>query len=146
VPEGLLDSTKRAQLAGGTGVSRMTMQPQTSIMGSHKHNMEQSHRGIKQRDDPMRRFRPYAAARFCTAHDELRDYFRYRRHLNEMVSLADQRRLFMDGAVVRDVRGARGRTRGRIGEIRRATPCANTCNGPIAFRVLKHPLLNAAPK
>jgi len=37
-----------------------------------------------------------AAARFCTAHDELRDHFRYRQHLNEMVSLAAQRRLFRE--------------------------------------------------
>jgi len=37
-----------------------------------------------------------AAARFCIAHDELRDHLRSRRHLNETVSLADQRRLFMD--------------------------------------------------
>ncbi len=37
-----------------------------------------------------------AASRFCTAHDELRDHFRSRQHLNETVSLADQRRLFQD--------------------------------------------------
>jgi len=37
-----------------------------------------------------------AAARFCTAHDELRDHLRSRQHLNEPVSLADQRRLFQD--------------------------------------------------
>ncbi len=37
-----------------------------------------------------------AAARFCSAHDELRDQLRYRQRLNETVSLADQRRLFQD--------------------------------------------------
>jgi len=37
-----------------------------------------------------------AASRFCTAHDELCDYFRYRQHLNETVSLADQRRLVVE--------------------------------------------------
>jgi len=37
-----------------------------------------------------------SAARFCTAHDELRDHFRYRQQMNETVSLADQRQLFQD--------------------------------------------------
>jgi putative transposase len=37
-----------------------------------------------------------AAARFCTAHDELRDYFRFRKTTGEIVSLAEQRRLFRD--------------------------------------------------
>ena len=59
--------------------------------------MEQDHRGVKQRYDPMRGFGSVeAAARFCTAHDELRDHFRYRQHLNETVSLAEQRRLFQE--------------------------------------------------
>jgi len=45
----------------------------------------------------MRGFGSFAsAARFCTAHDELRDHFHYRQHLNETVSLADQRRLFVE--------------------------------------------------
>jgi len=45
----------------------------------------------------MRGFGSFAAAaRFCTAHDELRDHFRYRQGMNETVSLADQRRLFRD--------------------------------------------------
>ena len=59
--------------------------------------MEQDHRGVKQRYYPLRGFGSFeAAARFCTAHDELRDHFRYRQHLNETVSLADQRRLFQE--------------------------------------------------
>lgn len=59
--------------------------------------MEQDHRGIKQRYYPMRGFGSFdAAARFCTAHDELRDHFRFRRHLNEIVSLSEQRRLFLE--------------------------------------------------
>jgi len=59
--------------------------------------MEQDHRGIKQRYYPMRGFGSFASAdRFCTAHDELRDHLRYRQHLNETVSLADQRRLFVE--------------------------------------------------
>ena len=59
--------------------------------------LEQDHRGIKQRYYPMRGFGSFeAAARFCLAHDELRDYFRFRRHLTETVSLANQWRLFHD--------------------------------------------------
>ena len=59
--------------------------------------MEQDHRGIKQRYYPMRRFGSFlAAARFCSAHDELRDHFRYRQHMNEMMSLAEQRHLFQE--------------------------------------------------
>jgi len=59
--------------------------------------MEQDHRGIKQRYYPMRGFGSVvSAARFCSAHDELRDHLRYRHHMNEAVSLADQRRLFQE--------------------------------------------------
>ena len=59
--------------------------------------LEQDHRGIKQRYYPMRGFGSFeAAARFCTAHDELRDYFRSRRRMGEGVSLADQRQMFRD--------------------------------------------------
>jgi len=59
--------------------------------------MEQDHRGIKQRYYPLRGFGAFdAAARFCPAHDELRDHLRSRRHMNETVSLAEQRRLFQD--------------------------------------------------
>jgi putative transposase len=59
--------------------------------------LEQDHRGVKQRYYPMRGFGSFGgAARFCTAHDELRDHFRYRQHLNETVSLAEQRRLFQE--------------------------------------------------
>ncbi len=36
------------------------------------------------------------AARFCSVYDELRDHFRSRPHLNETVSLADQRHLFQE--------------------------------------------------
>ncbi len=57
--------------------------------------MEQDHRGIKQRYYPMRGFGSFTSAtHFCSAHDEMRDHFRFRQHLNETVSLADQRRLF----------------------------------------------------
>ena len=59
--------------------------------------MEQDHRSIKHRYYPMRDFGSFdAAARFYTAHDELRAHFRDRKHLNEHVPLAEQRRLFQD--------------------------------------------------
>jgi len=42
-----------------------------------------------------------SAARFCTAHDELRAHLRPRTRFNDVVSLAEQRRLFQErwGAV-----------------------------------------------
>jgi len=59
--------------------------------------MEQDHRGVKQRYYPLRGFGSFAsAARFCSAHDELRDHLHSRHHLNETVPLADQRRLFQE--------------------------------------------------
>jgi len=78
---------------------RETLGPEVRHRTSRYMNnrMEQDHRGIKQRYYPMRGFGSVdAAARFCTAHDELRDHLRYRQHLNEVVSLADQRRLFQE--------------------------------------------------
>jgi transposase-like protein len=67
----------------------------------HRHNrylnnrLEQDHRGIKQRYYPMRGFDTFAsAARFCTAHGELRDYLRHRTTMGETVPLGQQRRLF----------------------------------------------------
>jgi transposase-like protein len=57
--------------------------------------LEQDHRGIKQRYDPMCGFGSFgSAARFCTAHDELRDHFRLRATMGEVVSLAKGRRRY----------------------------------------------------
>jgi transposase-like protein len=54
--------------------------------------IEQDHSGIKGRYRPMRGFGNFdAAARFCLAHDEVRDYFRHRTRLNEVVPLRVQR-------------------------------------------------------
>ena len=70
--------------------------------------IEQDHRGIKQRYYPMRGFGSFdAAARFCTAYDELRDHLRPRTRCNDAVSLADQRRLF-GGPLGRGARAAAG--------------------------------------
>ncbi len=62
---------------------------------SLNNRIEQDHRGIKQRYYPMRGFGSFdSAARFCPAHDELRDHFRPRTHFNDAISLSEQRRLF----------------------------------------------------
>jgi putative transposase len=78
---------------------RETLGAEVKHRTSHYMNnrLEQDHRGIKQRYYPMRGFGSFdAAARFCTAHDELRDHFRSRQHLNETVPLSEQRRLFLE--------------------------------------------------
>jgi hypothetical protein len=63
-----------------------------SITDSNK-----DHHRTKQRCYPMHRFGCFAATtRFCCAHDEPRDYFRYRRTMRERVPLVDQRRMFRD--------------------------------------------------
>jgi len=54
---------------------------------------EESHRGLKQRSYPMLGFESFeSASRFCSAFDELLDYFR----VKPVVSLADQRQIFID--------------------------------------------------
>src|SRR4051812_34747286 len=59
--------------------------------------VEQDHRGIKQRYYPMRGFCSFeSAARFCSAYDEQRDYFRYRSSPKQKVSLSEQRRMFRE--------------------------------------------------
>ncbi len=74
-------------------------------------------------------------ARFCSAHDERSDHLRSRRHLNETVSLADQRRLFQDrwSAVCAVLQA------GGVGESTRAIPRAHARLSPIAFRLQTHP-------
>jgi transposase-like protein len=57
--------------------------------------MEQDHRGSEGRYHPMRGCGSFGgAARFCVAHDEVRDYFRHRTRLNEVVPLRSQREQF----------------------------------------------------
>ena len=54
------------------------------------------HRAVKQRYYPMLGFGSFeSASRFCSAFDELRQYFRVRRRGEVHVSLAEQRRLFL---------------------------------------------------
>ncbi|HVA88879.1 MAG TPA: IS6 family transposase [Chloroflexota bacterium] len=62
---------------------------------SRNTRIEQDHRGIKGRYHPMRGFGSFdSAARFCSAHDELRDYFRHRTRRDEVGPLGVQREQF----------------------------------------------------
>lgn len=57
--------------------------------------IEQDHRALKQRYYPMRGFGAFAsAARFCTAFEELRQYFRSRSTRLDSLSLLERRRQF----------------------------------------------------
>src|SRR5690349_17301791 len=57
--------------------------------------LEQDHRAVKQRYYPMRGFGAFtSAARFCTAFDEVRQYFRTRSSSQKPLPLAEQRRQF----------------------------------------------------
>ncbi len=57
--------------------------------------IEQDHRGIKQRYEPLLGFGAFPSAqRFCSAF-EVRPYFRPRRRRKQFVSLARQRQLFV---------------------------------------------------
>jgi len=78
---------------------RETLSPDVHHRTSRSMNnrIEQDHRGSTQRSYPMRGFGSFdAAARFCPAHDELRDHLRPRTHFNDAVSLSAQRRLFQE--------------------------------------------------
>jgi putative transposase len=58
-------------------------------------NLEQEHRGIKQRTQPMGGFKSVESAkRFCRVHDEVRNCLRPRSRRNESVSLAQRRLLY----------------------------------------------------
>ncbi|HVH89516.1 MAG TPA: IS6 family transposase [Terriglobales bacterium] len=58
-------------------------------------HLEQDHRGIKQRYYPMCGFGSFvAAACFCRAFDEVRQFFRVRTTVKQKVSLAQQREAF----------------------------------------------------
>jgi len=75
-------------------VGRRAKHPTTQYPNNYT---EQSHRGLKQRYYPMLGFGNFeSASRFCSAFDELRDYFRVKRRGQPPVSLADQRRTFID--------------------------------------------------
>jgi putative transposase len=57
--------------------------------------LEQDHRGIKQRSSPLRGFGSFtSASRFCRAFDEVRQFFRIRTTMKQPVPLQQQRELF----------------------------------------------------
>ncbi len=76
----------------------------------YKNNrIEQDHRSVKQRYYPMRGFGNFiAAARFCAAHEEQRQYFRAPARSGERVSLAERRRRFHErwAAVITELAAA----------------------------------------
>ena len=59
----------------------------------YKNNViEQNHRGIKGRYRPMRGFKNFdAAQRFCRAFDEVRNFLRPTRYINQTISLVRRR-------------------------------------------------------
>ena len=74
-------------------IGRKALHRTTQYLNSYT---EQSHRAVKQRYYPMLGFGNFeSASRFCSAFDELRQYFRVRRRGDAHVSLAEQRRLFV---------------------------------------------------
>jgi len=64
----------------------------------YKNNwIEQDHRGVKQRYYPMRGFGSFvAAARFCAGFEEQRQYSQQMVRSDEVISLADRRRVFRE--------------------------------------------------
>jgi transposase-like protein len=58
--------------------------------------IEQDHRGVKQRYYPTLGFGAFESAkRFCQAFDEMRNFFRPRTKMTELVSLLEQREQFL---------------------------------------------------
>src|SRR5688500_16116765 len=68
-------------------------------------HLEQDHRGVKGRYRPMRGFQTHtSAARFCRAHDEVRDFFRPATRRKEHVPAARRRAIYVQRvAALRDM-------------------------------------------
>ena len=67
------------------------------VRGCLGNPIEQSHRGIKQRYYPMLGFGAIESAkRFCQAFDEVKQFFRPRARMTELVSLSKQREQFVE--------------------------------------------------
>jgi putative transposase len=78
---------------------RETLGPEVERRASRCRNnrIEQDHRGIKQRHYPHPRFGSFvAAARFCPAVEEQRQYFRVVAKSGKRISLAERRRRFRE--------------------------------------------------
>ena len=72
--------------------------------------IEQDPRGITERYQPVRGFGSFvSAARFCTTHDELRDYLRRRTRVHEVLPLGVRREQYRGGSA-----GAPGDARGGV--------------------------------
>ena len=68
-------------------------------------HLEQDHRAVKGRYQPMRGFQTHtSAARFCRAHDEVRDFFRPATRRKEHVPAARRRAIYVQRvAALRDM-------------------------------------------
>jgi transposase-like protein len=80
---GVVKRAPKRVTTDGHGAYPRAIRPALGRKVQHRHNrylnnrMEQDHRSVKQRYYPLRGFGTFAsAARFCTAHDELRAYLR----------------------------------------------------------------------
>ncbi len=74
-------------------IGRKAMHRTTRYLNNYT---EQSHRGVKQRYYPMRGFGNFrSASQFCTAFEEMQQFFRVRRRREPHVPLAEQRHLFL---------------------------------------------------
>ena len=78
--------------------------PSTTPRNTNNH-LEQDHRGVKGRARPMRGFKsPISAARFCRAHDEVRNFLRPATRRKQHVPVARRRAIHIQRvAALRDM-------------------------------------------
>ena len=63
--------------------------------------IEQDHRGVKSRYEPMKGFGAFKSAdRFCRAHDELRNFYRPATTRNQKISLSERRRIHRERTAI----------------------------------------------
>jgi putative transposase len=76
-----------------------------TVLQSLNNHLEQDHRGVKGRLRAMRGFQTHtSAARFCRAHDEVRDFFRPATRRKEHVPAARRRAIYVQRvAALRDM-------------------------------------------
>ena len=69
---------------------------QHRVSDCHTSRIEQDHRGIKQRYYPMLGFSAFEPAKqFCQAFDEVRNFFRPRQRMRQLVSISTRREKFV---------------------------------------------------
>jgi len=99
----------------------------------YKNNrIAQDHRGVKQRDYPLRGFGSFtSAARCCSGFEEQRQYFRAQARSGEPVSLAARRRRFQErwAEVMAEMTACPG-SRGHPYRMLRPSACALAAGGP----------------